>query len=139
MFELSESATLHKGRRHHKHEMAKDQSLPALVAGSGRVSISGHVEFLAVDGTIVSYKMWPEIVARFARVATLSPAAIKVAAIAAMKAATGKATASPAELAAYHVNALLDIAGGLEGHIASAVGATPSPSNVVSITGIAAE
>ena len=73
--------------------------------------------------------------ARFARVPTLSSAATKAAATK----ATAKATASPAELAAYHVNALLDIAGGLEGQIASAVGAAPYPSNVVSITGIAAE
>ncbi len=73
--------------------------------------------------------MWPEIVARFARVATLSPAGVKAAAVP----PTAAVAASPAELARYHVNALLDIAGGLESCIVGAVEAAPSPSNVINI------
>lgn len=97
MLELSESAFLRKGRGHHKHERAKNPSLPALVPGSGRVSVTGHVEFLAVDGSIISYRVWPEIVARFARVPTMSPAAVKAAVV-----------------GAKYVDALLDLACDIE-------------------------
>jgi hypothetical protein len=100
MLELSESAFLRKGRCHHKHERAKNPSLPALIPGSGRVSVTGHVEFLAVDGSIISYRVWPEIVARFARVPTMSPAAVKAAVVGAK--------------AKHYVDALLDLACDIE-------------------------
>ena len=118
MLKLSESEALRKGRRHHLYEMAKNPSLPALIAG-GRISISGHFEYLAVDGSIVAYQAWLEPALRFARVATLSPAGIKAAAV--------QPVVSP-DQAKHFVNALLDLACALEGRIVPA-----KPANVINI------
>ena len=128
MVDLKDIGLLRKGRDHHKYEMAKNPSLPALIAGSGRVSVSGHVEFLAVDGSIVSYQVWPEIVARFSRVPTLSPAGVKAAAVA--------PAASPADQVKHHVDALVDLVCSLERRLMRATEAQPN--NVININAVAA-
>jgi hypothetical protein len=115
MVKYQNLGVLRKGRRHHKHEMAKNPSLPALIAGSGRISVTGQVEFLTVDGSVVSYKMSPEICLRFARVPTLSPAGIKAAAV--------QPAATPADQAKPHFDALLDLVCDLERRV-QAYGAT---------------
>lgn len=130
MGDLKDLDLLHKGRRHHKHEMARNPRLPALIAGRGVAVANGHlrVVYPAVDGSTITYKVWTEVVHRFVREPTRSPA--KIAAV--------QPAATPGDQAKHHVDALLDLVCGLESR-ARAAEAAPSPIDVVNISGIAAE
>ena len=112
-----------QGYRDGHHKLRAGQNEPPLrspvpglavrIPGSGYVSVTEGL-FLAVDGSIISYRVWPEIVARFARVPTMSPAAVKAAVV-----------------GAKYVDALLDLACDIE-----RMGAAESKSshNVINIT-----
>jgi hypothetical protein len=54
---------LDKARRHHRRAMLKDPSLPALVAGGGKVVSNGHLSAALplVDGTVAVYGATPSI------------------------------------------------------------------------------
>ena len=69
-------------RRHHKHERAKDPSLPAPVPGGGQVIANGHlkVELQGVNGDTIVYRVWPETVLRFA-LESISSTCMKPAAV----------------------------------------------------------
>lgn len=60
---------LDKARRHHRRAMLKDPSLPALVAGGGKVVSNGHLSAALplVDGTVAVYGATPSIEWQFTR------------------------------------------------------------------------
>jgi hypothetical protein len=76
MFSIAKPNLLHKGRKHHQHEMAKRPGLAALVPGAGEVVPNGHlrVKFPAVDGSTIVYGVSTETIYRFHREPLREPA-----------------------------------------------------------------
>ena len=111
----------HKGRRHHKHEMARNPRLPALIAGRGVAVANGHlrVVYPAVDGSTITYKVWTEVVHwPRSRADAL-----------ACEDRRSAARGDPGDQAKHHVDALLDLLCGLESRARAAEAAPPSTSS----------
>ena len=116
-----------KANRHYRRLRAKNPGLLPLAPGGGRVIGNGKVELTVENGARLVY----HIAARIEYVAVLEKS------FAPPKAVAVPPAASPADQAKHHVDALLDLACGLESRIARA--AEAKPTNLIRIADVAAE